>query len=55
MSNNNQNLMGGIVLLIIGGYFLLRNLGWVPMYIDWDLIWPIGLIGLGGWLILKHR
>jgi len=55
MNDKNHNLLGGLTLLVIGGYFLLRNLGWVPRYINWDLIWPIGLIALGGWLILKNR
>jgi hypothetical protein len=58
MSNHkNSNLLVGLILLIVGGYFLLRNLGWIPYYfkIDWDLIWPIALLFFGVYLIVKHK
>jgi cell wall-active antibiotic response 4TMS protein YvqF len=38
------------VLVVVGGYFLLRNLG----LLDWlraDIFWPLVIIGLGVWLI----
>ena len=42
-----------VVLIVIGAYFLLRNLG----LIDWlngNLVWPAILILLGLWLILRR-
>ncbi len=37
-------LVAGLVLIVIGGFFLIRE--FVPWF-DWQLWWPIGLIGLG--------
>jgi phage shock protein C len=37
-------LIAGLVLIVIGGFFLVRE--FVPWF-DWQLWWPIGLIGLG--------
>ncbi len=41
------------VLIIAGGYFLLRNVG----LLDWlrgDIFWPLVLIAIGVWLILRR-
>ena len=41
------------VLIVLGIYFLLRNLG----LIDWlngNILWPLILILLGLWLILRR-
>ena len=38
-------LIGGIVLLIIGGAFLLRNAGIIR--VDWSIIWPAILVAIG--------
>jgi hypothetical protein len=41
------------VLIVLGIYFLLRNLN----LIDWlsgDIVWPVILILLGLWLILRR-
>jgi hypothetical protein len=40
--------MGAVVLILIGVLFLLRNIGLFSF--DFNRIWPIFLIGLGGWL-----
>ena len=37
-------LIAGLVLIVIGAFFLIRE--FVPWF-DWRLWWPIGLIGLG--------
>ena len=42
-------IIGGVVLIIIGGFFLVRE--FVPWF-DWHLWWPIGLIALGGLLLI---
>jgi cell wall-active antibiotic response 4TMS protein YvqF len=41
------------VLIVVGAYFLLRNLG----LLDWlrsDIFWPLVLIALGVWLIVRR-
>jgi Domain of unknown function (DUF5668) len=41
---------GAIILIALGGFFLLANLG----LLEWDWFakaWPLGLIVLGGWLL----
>jgi Domain of unknown function (DUF5668) len=41
------------VLIVVGAYFLLRNLG----LLDWlrsDIFWPLVLIALGAWLIVRR-
>jgi hypothetical protein len=41
-------LIFGGLLLLVGGYFLLRESFGIELpEIDWDLIWPIGIILLG--------
>ncbi len=38
----------GAILLVVGGYFLLRNtLGWEMPDIDWDMVWPVVVIAIG--------
>jgi LiaI-LiaF-like transmembrane region len=44
-------LIGGVVLLVIGGVFLLRNLGIV--HLDWDVLWPLLLVGVGLAIVLR--
>ncbi len=43
-------LIGGVVLLVIGGVFLIRNLGIVRL--DWDVLWPLLLVGVGLAIVL---
>jgi hypothetical protein len=44
---------GGIILVAIGIYFLLLNLGFLTWW-RWDIFWPIVLIALGV-LVLVRR
>jgi uncharacterized integral membrane protein len=38
----------GAILLLVGGYFLLRNtFGFEIPDLDWDMIWPLLIIALG--------
>ena len=42
------------VLILVGLYFLLRNLG----LLDWlrpEILWPVVLIAIGVWLILRRN
>jgi len=46
----------GVLLVVIGALFLLRNQGW--FILDWGVVWPILLIVFGGWFVLsamRHR
>jgi hypothetical protein len=48
-----RELFWPVVLIVVGLYFLLHNLG----LLDWlraEIFWPIVLIGLGVWLILRR-
>jgi len=42
-------LVAGAILIVIGAFFLVRE--FVPWF-DWNLWWPIGLIGLGALLLV---
>lgn len=48
------NLWGGAILIIIGLYFLLRNLGFLGG-LDFSLVWPVILIVIGLFLLFKKR
>lgn len=43
-----------LVLVAIGVYFLLNNLG-LLWWFRFEIIWPVLLILLGVWLILRRR
>lgn len=49
-----SNLWGGAILIIIGLYFLLRNLGFLGG-LDFSLVWPVILIVIGLFLLFKKR
>jgi TRAP-type C4-dicarboxylate transport system permease small subunit len=41
-------LIFGAILLLVGGYYLLVNTFGIDLpELDWDMIWPIAVIGLG--------
>jgi phage shock protein C len=42
-------LIAGAILVVIGAFFLVRE--FIPWF-DWNLWWPIGLIGLGALLLV---
>jgi len=41
-------VIGGLVLVGLGAYFLLRD----QLAIDWDVVWPAGLVALGAVVLL---
>ena len=43
----------GVALLVIGAYYLLRNLGLIN-WISGDVLWPLLLILLGVWLLVRR-
>ncbi len=41
-------LVLGAILLLVGGYYLLRNTLKIDIpELDWDMIWPLAIIVLG--------
>ena len=52
--NRPPGLWAGIILIVLGAYFLLTNLG-VLANVRWDLFWPAVLIALGLLLLLRRR
>jgi hypothetical protein len=46
-----SNFFWGTLIVIVGGLFLLQNLGILNVNI-WNLLWPFFLIALGAWIIL---
>jgi hypothetical protein len=53
--DRRPQLVGPVILILIGAIFLLDNLGWM----DADRViahaWPLVLIALGFWLFVKNR
>jgi len=41
-----------VVLIIIGGFFLARDLNWIPANISF---WAIALIALGAYFLVKKK
>jgi hypothetical protein len=52
--NRPPGLWAGIILILLGAYFLLTNLG-VLNNLRWDLFWPALLIILGLLLLIRRR
>ncbi len=52
--NRPPGLWFGIILILLGAYFLLANLG-VFNRVRWDLFWPVVLIALGLLLLVRRR
>lgn len=46
--------MLGILFIIIGAIFLMKNLG-LMIGVQWDLIWPIVLIAIGIVMVYKKK
>jgi len=44
----------GLILLVIGVVYLLKNLGYISGA-AWSIIWPAILIIFGLWILLRKR
>lgn len=54
LSANRRSLWVGALLILIGVYFFLDNLGLLS-WINWGIVWPIVLIAIGAALLLRRR
>jgi phage shock protein C len=52
--NRPPGLWAGVILIALGAYFLLTNLGVLSTF-RWDLFWPAVLIVLGLLLLIRRR
>jgi phage shock protein C len=53
--NQNSNLVGGAVLIILGVIFSFRTFFDINLWHYIGKMWPIGLVMLGVWLIVRDR
>ncbi len=53
-NKTNKNMFFSLLLILLGVIFLLKNLGLLAGNI-WSLIWPLVLILIGVYLIVKGR
>jgi len=52
----SKSRIGAYILIGLGIIFLLSNLGWLPpLHSLMALWWPIILIIVGLWLLLRHK
>jgi phage shock protein C len=47
-------LWAGIILIVLGAYFLLVNIGLLSGF-RWDLFWPVVLIAIGLLVLVRRR
>lgn len=47
-------MFAGLVVLVIGVFYLLKNVGVIPS-IAWHIVWPVGLIALGIYFVFQRR
>ena len=43
----------GLAIVGLGGFWLLRNIGVLPP-LNWSIIWPLLLVGLGIWFLADN-
>ncbi len=43
----------GVILILVGGYFLARELGISLPPVNWDLVWPVIILVVGVILVLR--
>ncbi|WP_337041250.1 PspC domain-containing protein [Emticicia sp. 17c] len=53
--NQNNNLVGGAVLIILGVIFSFKTFFHINLWRYIGQMWPLILVGLGVWLIVRDR
>lgn len=51
--HSNRAVWFGVLLILIGVIFLLKNLNLIRWF-DNDLLWPLIIIFIGAWLLIKR-
>jgi hypothetical protein len=49
----SSGFWGGAILILVGAYFLLSNLGFL-YWLSFDIVWPVILIAIGIYLVLRR-
>lgn len=52
IGSNFRNIGGGLILIIIGGIFMLNNFDFLGFSV-WEVIWPVLIIGVGLWILFQ--
>lgn len=52
--HHGQRSLGALILILIGLLFLMNNLG-LFWWLDWGRTWPVLLIAIGLFILLKRR
>lgn len=54
VGRNGGRMLFGLVLLVIGGYYFLRNtLGFDLGELDEEAIWPVIVVLFGAWIFFR--
>ena len=48
-----SGIWAGLILVLVGVYFLLRNFGLVD-WLRWDYVWPVVIIVAGLYLVFRR-
>ncbi len=55
LRTNGGGLILAVVLILVGGYYFLRNtLGLDLGELDDDAVWPMVVIALGAWILYRN-
>ena len=53
--NRNGNMVGGLILIILGAIFSFKTFFDINLFSYVKNLWPLILIGLGVWIIVKDK
>ncbi|MEE1885093.1 PspC domain-containing protein [Pedobacter flavus] len=53
--NNNGKIIAGVILIVLGGLFLVRELEILPYWFSVRKLWPLIFVGLGLAFIFKSK
>ena len=54
-NKSNLNLIGGLILIGLGGFFLLREFDILPYWFSIKKLWPLIFVGIGLSILLKNK
>jgi phage shock protein C len=54
-SSKNGNMVGGLILIILGAIFSFKTFFDINLFSYIKNLWPLVLIGLGVWIIVKEK